>query len=265
MDEEAAAEYTEFRDLEENADQSPDWIAEQLASEDWKATFEALDALRRLNKFRKSVMEGEIARFGEFILNQVDNLRSSISRNACWLVNEIFQTSKNLEVEFSDEFGQFVVAAIPVMIHKCGYEKKFIQAEAQKALETIVAHVKSKELVQGLLEGTSSKNKLIHDVSCDQLPKAVEQFVSPEVEASEYAFLIEYLDEAVKDPISKVKNNARKSVRVLKKALGGEEEVLNVFRKVLGDDTRTDHIEEAFVLKKKAAKKTGGFREFLKT
>ena len=68
--------------------------------------------------------------YTDFIIAQVENLRSSLSKNACTLVDELFESHTNVEEPFTEEFDSFVNKLIPVVIHKTGYEKKFIQEMA---------------------------------------------------------------------------------------------------------------------------------------
>jgi hypothetical protein len=101
VDDEASAKYTEYRDLGDFESYDTESTIQQLADKSkehgWKEKFATIDDLRRVNKFHKADMENHIHYFTEFIVANVDNLRSSISRNSLLLVNEIFQTSQNLE------------------------------------------------------------------------------------------------------------------------------------------------------------------------
>ena len=67
-------------------------------------------------------------------------------------MQEVFSANSNLEEPFTEEFDNFLNSTIPVVIHKTGYEKKFIQELAVGILKTMVTNVRSNTLLQHVTE-----------------------------------------------------------------------------------------------------------------
>lgn len=92
--------YIEFDQLEEPSPQQYDVASlEALAeSEDWKLHYECLNILRAINKHNREYLldstSGESILSGiaaPFVRDQIDNLRSNLSKCALMLVKELFE------------------------------------------------------------------------------------------------------------------------------------------------------------------------------
>ena len=152
-DEEAKVDYQTYEELADfeayDLAQVLEKIKENSASDEWKVIFQNLDDIRRLNKFHRQDLTESLGSMIEFITTHVNNLRSNISKNACVLVQELFAS----EVDVSQCEGNKIEESLyPVIIFKTGYEKKFIQQEAQKALEDICSVQKSEFLLSEMIK-----------------------------------------------------------------------------------------------------------------
>lgn len=91
----------------------------RLTSEEWKEVFYGFDDLRRMYKFNPAEFKQFLPKLSQHILDGVENLRSSICRNALYLVTEVFSADKDLnEVDEAGEltsYAQFSVDIIPVV------------------------------------------------------------------------------------------------------------------------------------------------------
>jgi uncharacterized protein involved in cysteine biosynthesis len=68
--------------------------------EEWHLQFQALDSLRRINKFHKDIMVKIVPKFATFIFMSVKNERSGISKNSLMLLIEFFDSpNDNNKVE----------------------------------------------------------------------------------------------------------------------------------------------------------------------
>lgn len=151
------------------------------------------------------------------------------------------------------------------MIHKTGYEKKFIQSEAHNLLANILVYnVISMTLVDQLVDGCQSKNTLVQQNCLESLHNAVKTSVKVDTDPVQLSTLLTYLNKACTDPISKVKVSAKKAIKAIAETLGGKEKVIELFQQVLEEQTDVKGLESVFVEKKKK-KAGGGFREFMKT
>ena len=125
-DEEAKVDYIDFENLEMPSDLTFESALSLSQSDFWWDIFNSTDDLWRLNKFKSDEFQSWISMFKSFICTQINNLRSSISKNTCVLVEEIFTIHSNFSQSYTSDFQQFVTEVIPVIIAKVGYEKKFI-------------------------------------------------------------------------------------------------------------------------------------------
>jgi hypothetical protein len=63
----------------------------QADDEEWRPQYDAIENLRILNKFHGE--ELDLSTYADFVTQQIENLRSSNSRNALNLVYEIYSRS----------------------------------------------------------------------------------------------------------------------------------------------------------------------------
>jgi|LauGreDrversion4_2_1035121.scaffolds.fasta_scaffold411697_2 hypothetical protein len=105
-------------------------LAAMMEGEDWKQQYESLNVLRALNKYHREILleggdseESLMAKVvAPFIANQVDNLRSNISKCALMLVKEIYL--KGAEISGPDaRMSHFSRVVLPVTLIKTVYEK----------------------------------------------------------------------------------------------------------------------------------------------
>lgn len=59
-----------------------------LTDADWKAQYEAVNIMRALNKFNRQLLLANIDNLGKFVRQQIDNLRSNLSKNSLLFLKE---------------------------------------------------------------------------------------------------------------------------------------------------------------------------------
>ena len=167
--EDAGIEYTQEEDLKQ-IDSEDIWefvasTVSRIESEEWKEVFYGFDDLRRLYKFNSESFKQFLPKFSKHILEGVDNLRSSICRNALNLVVEVFSTDKDLnEIDESREltpYAQFSIDIIPTVCKRIADDKVFISSRGKAALESIVKHWFSKGIIITLWDLSRSKSIVI--------------------------------------------------------------------------------------------------------
>ena len=135
--------YIEFEDLcEPDLELSVADLVAFAAGDDWKQQYDCLNLFRSINKHRReyilletdgqSVLSNIMA---PFVKEQIENLRSNVSKCALMLVKEVFQLGFSQEVIGDSRLKTFVRLALPGTLHKTVYEKNFIATEAKKACE----------------------------------------------------------------------------------------------------------------------------------
>ena len=124
---------------------------------DWTLQIGVINYLRRVQKYDKNV-------FGQFfygakiypkLLDLINSVRSSVSKNALLLLNEIFS-----DPEVNNFTLTLAKAALPLLIQKINSNQSFIKAECKQLLESICKNVTNPELLLIILQqiNTNPKN-----------------------------------------------------------------------------------------------------------
>jgi len=127
---------------------------------DWTLQIGVINYLRRVQKFDKNV-------FGQFfygakiypkLLDLINSVRSSVSKNALLLLIEIF--SENIS-QINNSILYLVKATLPLLIPKINSNQSFIKVECKQLLESIVKNVKSPELLLIILQQINSGPRIL--------------------------------------------------------------------------------------------------------
>ena len=106
--------------------------------------YEGLNIIRALNKHRRDTLLGlpdEVTEetflskaIAPFVKEQIDNLRSNLSKCALMLIKEVFEMSGK-EERPDQRLRVFIRTVLPTALIKTVFEKNFIALEAKKACE----------------------------------------------------------------------------------------------------------------------------------
>lgn len=149
-------------------------IISMIKSDDWKQHYDALNALRVLNKFNRDTLLGERSAYGseesecsriiaQFVKEGVDNLRSNLTKCALMLVKEIFgSTGADVYQEPDQRLRSLLRTSLPTVLLKTVFEKQFIAIEAKKACEACVSNKANAlpEAVDVFVEGSKQIKNL---------------------------------------------------------------------------------------------------------
>ncbi len=93
-DSQVGVSYIEFSDLKDPGVVDSATLTSLAISEDWKHHYECLNLLRALNKYHRDYLLSEEVLCGklgvQFVKEQIDNLRSNLSKCALMLIKEVF-------------------------------------------------------------------------------------------------------------------------------------------------------------------------------
>lgn len=266
--EDAGIEYTNEADLAdiEASDDSVAAIIARLNSEDWKENFFGVDDLRRLYRHHPAEFGSYLPKFQSNIVEDVENLRSSIARNTLMLVNEIFSTDKNTN-ESSDSgatsaYTTFAVAVLPIVCKRLADDKSFISSRAKTATELIAKHCINKLITEELCNLTRSKSLVIASEANHALRSSTVLMSADHVkDKNNMDKLLKCISE---DLVSKRQPFSKNSKLMLKefKEKVGDDGLKEVAMEVLGNEDEVKKIMQAF-LAKKGKDSSKGFREFL--
>src|SRR5574343_551647 len=126
---EQVPEYIKFERLEDTTDNFGA-VIEQLHSDNWKINFEAINTLRKLNKFRKDELANSIHDCIEVAVSLVDSPRSSLAKQCLIFLTELFST-------FHSSFIPIVLKLSALLLVKSTNKKGFIRIEATKSIQKI--------------------------------------------------------------------------------------------------------------------------------
>jgi hypothetical protein len=167
----AAVSYIDFDQLEvPPASLAPAELISLAVSDDWRHHYECLNLLRALNRHRRDELLDFIAGGGlgaGFIKEQIENLRSNLSKCALMFVKEVFMQGAS-QTEPDDRLAEFMRTALQPTLVKTVFEKHFIALEAKKATEQLVRGGANSlpEAVDALVEGAKQIKNLALAEQC---------------------------------------------------------------------------------------------------
>ena len=125
---------------------------------DWTLQIGVINYLRRVQKFDKTVFCQFFygAKIYPKLLDLINSVRSSVSKNVLLLLNEIF--SENISENLSS-FLSLIKAILPLLIQKININQSFIKEECKQLLESISKNVKSPELLLIILQEMNNNTK----------------------------------------------------------------------------------------------------------
>ena len=127
---------------------------------DWTLYIGLINYLRRVQKYDKAL-------FGQFfygtkiypkLLELINSVRSSVSKNALLLLNEIL--SENIQ-ENDNSILSLVKVTLPLIIPKINSNQSFIKAECKQLLESMCNNVKLPELLIIILQSMNNLSKTV--------------------------------------------------------------------------------------------------------
>lgn len=124
---------------------------------DWTLQIGVINYLRRVQKYDKAV-------FGQFfygnkiypkLLELINSVRSSVSKNVLLLLNEIF--SENIQEKM---ILSLVKETFPLLIPKINTNQSFIKAECKQLLESMCNNVKFSDMLLIILQQMNNTSKV---------------------------------------------------------------------------------------------------------
>lgn len=198
---------------------------------DWTLQIGVINYLRRLQKFDKTV-------FGQFfygakiypkLLDLINSVRSSVSKNVLLLLNEIF--SENIQ-ENKNSVLSLVKSTLPLLIPKINSNQSFIKAECKQLLDSISKNVKSPELLLIILQQINNNPKISSSPNIRNKDKDSEILTDLFIKCAKFLekeILLEnpQFQEIIKSLVSFYEQNKNKNAKFCKNILDCLIEVMN--------------------------------------
>ncbi|XP_022090984.1 TOG array regulator of axonemal microtubules protein 1-like isoform X2 [Acanthaster planci] len=140
-----------------------------LGNEDWEAKMDGLQIVRRLSTFHQEEVIGQMHTVVVAVLNEVKNLRSSVSKMAIMTMGDMFQ---ELQQALDKELEQICKILMP----KAGESNAFIREDVDKALDSMVQNVSPQRALCALISaGVSHKNQTVRKTTAMHLNTLVDR------------------------------------------------------------------------------------------
>lgn len=141
-------------------------IQNSLKSSDWKVLFDTVNRLRRLIEFDSNVVinagQGAVHSLVMDVLSLVENLRSSVSKNALLCLHELIVVlGKQVDSEIDIIFDRVIKKAADTNI--------FISAEVQKVMATLSTTATSSKIFDKINQCKENKSIPIKETSLNCL------------------------------------------------------------------------------------------------
>eukprot|EP01138_Halocafeteria_seosinensis_P014942 gb/GECG01015253.1/.p1 GENE.gb/GECG01015253.1/~~gb/GECG01015253.1/.p1 ORF type:complete len:1476 (+),score=206.82 gb/GECG01015253.1/:1-4428(+) len=121
---------------------------------EWESQFNMLNSIRRLAVYHTDAISPCIHEFVAFMMSAVDNLRSSVAKNALMAFSDCFMgLQKSMDPELD--------VVVPVLLRKCADTAGFISAEAENALKSMCVYCGPQKSLTALLAAAEHKNASI--------------------------------------------------------------------------------------------------------
>jgi len=122
---------------------------------DWNHHFDAVTLVRRVVVHNsEQIVNAKLKNVIMAVLDQVDNLRSLVSRNAITCMGDIFvKLGKLVDAELD--------YVLPRLLKKYGESNKFYEEETDRALKQLIANTNSAKSLSVLILNASHKNVLV--------------------------------------------------------------------------------------------------------
>ncbi|XP_071787660.1 TOG array regulator of axonemal microtubules protein 1-like isoform X2 [Asterias amurensis] len=140
-----------------------------MGNEDWETKMEGLNLIRRLVKFHPEVITDQTHTVVVAVMNEVKNLRSSVSKLAIMCMAEMFQELKSAMDKDLDQICK-------ILVPKGGESNAFIREDVDKALDSMVSNVSPQRAVCALINaGSSHKSANVRKATAMHLDRLVEK------------------------------------------------------------------------------------------
>lgn len=183
----------------------------------WRGQTESVDVLRSQNKFYNNEIDEILKFFQVSLIECIDSLRSSVSKNSLMFVHEFFCNSKNFKIS-----PETLTIIVPIQLHRAVGDKAFIRQEASKSVETLVKNCVYDSTFIEILKECEHKIFQIGELALESVSKLV-QNIGENFSKQEHATLCSLLTVLSKVIAGKRKNmttRAQKTVENIQKLWG---------------------------------------------
>ncbi|XP_072424528.1 TOG array regulator of axonemal microtubules protein 1 [Chiloscyllium punctatum] len=140
-----------------------------LSDEDWEKKIEGINCIQCLSTYHSDVLIGRLHDVVFAVVQEVKNLRSSVSRVAILCLGDMFTVFKrNMDQELDN--------TVKILLHKASESNAFIREDVDKALHAMVINVTPARALSSLINGgLSHLNAVVRKCTAQHLANVVER------------------------------------------------------------------------------------------
>lgn len=150
----------------------------QNKNSDWTLQISVINYFRRILKFEKKIFIQFFygAKFYEKIIDLINSVRSSLSKNVLVLLNEIFSNPISEQDKNDTSIIQVIKVTIPHLISKINSNQSFIKADSKICLESIITNMKYFDVLLAFIQIMNTKKAKDAELCAEFAIKMIKNF-----------------------------------------------------------------------------------------
>ena len=150
----------------------------QNKNSDWTLQISVINYFRRILKFEKKIFIQFFygAKFYEKIIELINSVRSSLSKNVLVLLNEIFSNPISEQDKNDTSIIQVIKVTIPHLISKINSNQSFIKADSKICLESIITNMKYFDVLLAFIQIMNTKKAKDAELCAEFAIKMIKNF-----------------------------------------------------------------------------------------
>ena len=150
----------------------------QNKNSDWTLQISVINYFRRILKFEKKIFIQFFygAKFYEKIIDLINSVRSSLSKNVLVLLNEIFSNPISEQDKNDTSIIQVIKVTIPHLISKINSNQSFIKADSKICLESIITNMKYFDVLLAFIQIMNTKKAKDAELCAEFSIKMIKNF-----------------------------------------------------------------------------------------
>jgi hypothetical protein len=209
-----------------------------LLSDQWEAQLSGIISIRRLARFHSNVLIDDIHQIVMLLTSFVNNLRSTLSKNAIICYDDLF---KNIGRVIDSDLELIV----PSLMKKTAEANHFINNEAEKTLLTIVRNSNPEKVIVSILRFSDQKSASIRASSAMLLNECVEIYQASIFRSKEIGKLLNCICRFLNDSSFESRRWGRLMAYNLSNMSNSPAEFDNILRRHLSDSKYKEFKEAA--------------------
>lgn len=183
-------------------------LLEKIRGTDWEATFDTLNAVRRLAMHHPMFLENQIHAVTKEILAQVPNLRSTVSKNSLLALESMcaaYQKAMDPEVD----------AILAMLIKRSADSNTFVCESATSSINSVILHCSASKVVNALAVHLSSKAVPLRREVARSMHTLIVSMADQVTTSKDLGTILNIVGKCLEDSNNEVRDAAKQSILYL--------------------------------------------------